>query len=326
MSNIIRENKVGIVVPCFNEEDVFPETVAQLSRLLKEMISSKSISPKSAIWFVDDGSTDATWSLIEEASKDNKHVKGIKLSRNKGHQIALLAGLETATGDLLISVDADLQDDINVIKKMVSHYLNGSDIVYGVRSSRETDSFFKKFTAESYYKILAKMGVNIVYNHADFRLLSRRALNALKEYQEVNVFIRGIIPELGFSSSIVEYKRLERFAGESKYPIRKMLALAFDGITSFSAVPLRFIAFLGFLLSAGSISVTLWILFVRFFTDNAIPGWASSVLPIYFIGGIQLLSMGIVGEYLAKTYMETKRRPRYFVSDIIEVRSSETRN
>jgi glycosyltransferase involved in cell wall biosynthesis len=313
-----RETIVGIVVPCFNEEEVLPETISRLTNLLEEMISEQQVSRQSAIWFVDDGSKDTTWSIIEGSKNSNPFIRGIKLSRNKGHQNALIAGLETASGHVLVSIDADLQDDTNVIKEMVSNFHDGDDIVYGVRSSRKSDSFFKRFTAESYYKILAKMGVNIVYNHADFRLLSRRALEALKEYQEVNIFIRGIIPELGFSSSIVEYERSERFLGESKYPLKKMLALAFDGITSFSAVPLRFIAFLGFLIFAGSITVSSWILFVRFFTDNAIPGWASSVLPIYFIGGIQLLSIGIVGEYLAKTYMETKQRPRYFISKLLD--------
>lgn len=309
---------LGIVVPCYNEQEVLPETVARLTDVLDELVAERQISGDSAIWFVDDGSLDSTWEIIEHQIEINPFVRGIKLSRNKGHQYALVAGLETATGDVLVSIDADLQDDTGVIKQMVSNFHDGDDIVYGVRSSRTSDSFFKRFTAESYYTSLRMMGVNIVHNHADFRLLSRRALESLREYQEVNLFVRGIIPELGFRSSNVEYERSERFAGKSKYPLKKMLSLAFDGVTSFSAVPLRFIALLGSLIFVGSIAVTLWIIFVRFYTDNAVPGWASSVLPIYFIGGIQLLSIGVLGEYLAKTYMETKKRPRYFISELLD--------
>ena len=235
------------------------------------------------------------------------------MSRNRGHQNALLAGLLTVKGEAVISVDADLQDDLSAIEEMLDDYAAGHDIVYGVRSSRKTDTFFKSFTATAYYRLLGIMGVEIVYNHADYRLMSRRAIEALKEFGEVNLFLRGIIPQLGFSHTIVYYERAERFAGESKYPLKKMLALAWQGITSFSNVPLQFITHLGLLVSLISFAVTIWAIWVKLFTEVAIPGWASTVLPIYFLGGIQLLCLGIIGEYLAKIYTETKRRPRYVI-------------
>lgn len=309
--------QLAIVIPCYNEEEVLPETVKQLTLLMQEMENAQLIDAGSAIWFVDDGSKDNTWSLIENYVVSNQYIRGIKLARNRGHQNALLAGLETATGDVLISIDADLQDDINVIKRMMEEYHKGIDVVYGVRKARETDTFFKRMTAEGYYHLLKKMGVNIVFNHADFRLMSRRAIESLKQYEEVNLFLRGIIPTIGFPSSTVEYDRAARFAGESKYPLRKMLALAADGITSFSSVPLRLIASLGFIIFLISMGLSFWVFFVKLFTDNATPGWASSVLPMYLLGGIQLLSIGILGEYIAKMYMETKKRPRYFLDKVL---------
>jgi polyisoprenyl-phosphate glycosyltransferase len=309
--------QLGIVIPCYNEEEVLPETVKQLTALMQEMEQEQLIDSGSAIWFVDDGSKDKTWSLIENYVGTNHYIRGLKLARNRGHQNALLAGLENATGDVLISIDADLQDDIYVIKAMMQEYHKGIDIVYGVRKAREQDTVFKRMTAEGYYHLLGKMGVNIVFNHADFRLMSRRAIESLKQYEEVNLFLRGIIPTIGFPSSVVEYDRAARFAGESKYPLKKMLALAADGITSFSAVPLRLIAALGFIIFLLSVALSVWVFFVKLFTNHAMPGWASSVLPMYLLGGIQLLSIGVLGEYVAKMYMETKKRPRYFIQEKI---------
>jgi len=311
-----RKAVLAVVVPCYNEEDVLPETVSQLISLLADMVEGQLIDEGSGVWFVDDGSKDRTWSLISQYASQTVSINGIKLSRNRGHQNALIAGLEIAEGDVVVSVDADLQDDISIIKKMMVEYHRGIDVVYGVRKARELDTVFKRFTAEGYYHILKKMGVDIVFNHADFRLMSRRALEALRRYEEVNLFLRGIIPSIGFPSSVVEYDRAERFAGESKYPLRKMLALAVDGITSFSSFPLRLIAGLGLAVFAISAGISFWVLWTRFFTDAAVPGWASSVLPMYMLGGIQLLSLGVLGEYVAKIYMESKRRPRYFVEEV----------
>ncbi len=309
--------RLGIVVPCYNEEDVLPETSKRLLGLLDRLGSANMIAAGSAIYFIDDGSKDRTWPLIEELAGKDSRVHGIKLSRNRGHQNALLAGLFGAEGDALVSIDADLQDDINVIEDMVARHHEGYEIVYGVRQSRGTDTFFKKFTAEIYYKILARMGVDIVYNHADYRLMSRRAIESLRQYDEVNLFLRGIIPLLGFRTTTAYYDRAERFAGESKYPLKKMLALAMNGITSFSVVPLRMISMLGFAVSFLSLIMIAWIVYAKLFTDSVIPGWASSVVPIYFLGGIQLLSIGVLGEYVSKIYLETKRRPRFLIEKSI---------
>lgn len=313
---------LAIVVPCFNEEAVLLETQLRLLQVLDRLTTGQMINRDSHLVLIDDGSRDNTWNLIEDASRRESRVQGLKLSRNRGHQNAVLAGLMTSMGDILISVDADLQDDLEAIDLMVSAYHAGSDIVYGVRKARATDTWFKRVTAESYYKLLAKFGVEIVFNHADYRLMSRRAVEALREYKEVNIFLRGIIPQLGYKTAVVYYDRNERFAGESKYPLSKMLALAWQGITSFSTTPLRMITGLGFLISGGSIVFSAWALGVRLFTDQAIPGWASTVIPIYLIGGIQLLSLGVIGEYLGKVYTETKGRPRYFVEINTRVRSA----
>lgn len=308
---------LGLVVPCYNEEEVLPETAARLAKLLADLIGRGLLADSSRAYFVDDGSRDKTWRLIEALAAENPMLKGIKLSRNRGHQNALLAGLLTAEGEALISIDADLQDDLGAIEKMLLAYAAGYDIVYGVRRSRDTDTAFKRLTARGYYHLIHAMGVDIVFDHADYRLMSRQALEALRGFSEVNLFLRGIIPQLGYRFTVVYYDRAERFAGESKYPLRKMLAFAWQGITSFSATPLRLITGLGFVVSFGSFIVTLWGLWVRFFTDQALPGWASTVLPIYFLGGIQLLCLGIIGEYLAKIYLETKRRPRFVIEKII---------
>jgi glycosyltransferase involved in cell wall biosynthesis len=312
-------SKLTIVVPCYNEQEVLHETARRLSELLGKLVQAGRIDDASQVLFVDDGSKDATWRIISELSASNRVFAGLKLAKNRGHQNALLAGLFTVDADVVISIDADLQDDIGVIETMVEHHLAGADIVYGVRQNRDTDTFFKSWTAKAYYRVLQLLGVDIVYNHADFRLMSRRTLEALKEYNEVNLFLRGIIPSLGFPTSTVYYDRHERFAGESKYPFFKMLSLAINGITSFSAMPLRFIAVLGILIFLMSFAMGGWVLYVRLFTDSAVPGWASSVIPIYFLGGVQLFSIGIVGEYVAKVYMETKRRPRFIIEQTLNL-------
>lgn len=285
--------------------------------MLLKIKSPIKITNLSQVYFIDDGSHDCTWELIELLADTHPFVRGIKLSRNRGHQNALLAGLLTAEGEAIISIDADLQDDLTAIKSMIDHYISGNDIVYGIRKSRDTDTFFKRFTAQSYYHLLDIMGVEVVFNHADYRLMSRRVIEVLKEFGEVNLFLRGIIPQLGFTHTYVYYDRAERFAGESKYPLNKMLALAWQGVTSFSDIPLRFITVLGLLVSLFSFIISAWAIFVRFFTQEALPGWASTVLPIYFLGGVQLLCIGIIGEYLAKVYYETKRRPHYIIEKTI---------
>lgn len=309
--------ELTIVVPCYNEQEVLPETVKRLGAVLGDLRGRGKITDTSHVCLVDDGSRDQTWTLIEQFARELKLVRGIKLSRNRGHQSALLAGLMTATGSVVISIDADLQDDLAAIETMLDAHKDGADIVFGVRNLRDADTFLKRFTAEGYYRLLRLLGVDVVFNHADYRLMSRRAIDALRDYEEVNLFLRGIIPQLGFRTATVYYDRTERFAGESKYPLRKMLSLAWNGVTSFSAAPLRLITGLGVLISLGSFGVALWALFVRFATDMAVPGWTSTVVPIYFIGGIQLLAMGVIGEYLAKIYMETKRRPRFVIEKTV---------
>ena len=308
---------LAIVVPCYNEEESLPKTIKVLNDLLDRLIAAQKISADSKNYFVDDGSRDKTWEILQETALHDNKVIAIKLSRNKGHQNALYAGLCTTTEDITVSIDADLQDDPANIEKMVDEYLNGSEVVYGVRSARKTDTFFKRFTAEGYYHTMRTMGVDLVFNHADFRLLSRRALEALKEYKESNLFLRGIIREVGFKSSIVEYERQARELGESKYPLKKMLSFAWKGITAFSAVPLRMITVLGLFSGFASFALILWVLGIRFFSDHAVPGWASILLPLLFIGSVQLLCLGVIGEYLSKIYEEVKGRPKYHISDIV---------
>ncbi|MGE0114140.1 MAG: glycosyltransferase family 2 protein [Steroidobacteraceae bacterium] len=304
-----------IVVPCYNEAEVLPETTRRLVALLDKLIAAGRIADASHVVYVDDGSSDATWQLIRDFNAANTRIKGVKLSANRGHQIALMAGLFSAEGDVIVSIDADLQDDVAAIEAMLSAHESGHEVVYGVRKQRSADTFFKRSSAETYYKLLGLLGVKVVFNHADYRLMSRRAIEALKQYGEVNLFLRGIVPLIGFRSTAVYYDRAGRFAGESKYPLKKMLMLAFDGITSFTAFPLRMISFMGFLVSMISLAMILWVLWIKFFTTAALPGWASSVIPIYFLGGIQLLSIGVLGEYVARIYFETKRRPRYFIEE-----------
>jgi polyisoprenyl-phosphate glycosyltransferase len=309
---------LAIVVPCYNEEEMLPKTLATLLALRDSLIAQQKINAASKIYLVDDGSRDKTWPLLAQASQENPAIVAVKLSRNRGHQNALMAGLISTTEEMIVSIDADLQDDPNVIGNMVDAYYQGNDVVYGVRSARKTDSFFKRFTAEGYYHLMKKMGVDLIFNHADFRLLSRRALESLKLYSESNLFLRGIVRELGYQSAIVEYERHAREAGESKYPLKKMLSFAWKGITAFSTAPLRLITILGLVSGLLSFSLILWVLFIRFFTDNSVPGWASLLLPLLFIGSVQLLCLGIIGEYLGKIYEEVKRRPKFHISEIIK--------
>lgn len=310
----MKDEVLYIVIPCYNEEEVILETTKRLKEKLSKLIKNKTISNKSRVMYVNDGSKDNTWNLIEEINKKEEYFTGISLSRNRGHQNALLAGLMTAKeyADVIISMDADLQDDINAIDEMLTKYKAGNDIVYGVRNSRKKDSFFKKTTAEFFYKFMKFLGVDVIYNHADYRLTSKRVLNNLENYKEVNLFLRGIIPLIGYKSDIVYYERDKRFAGESKYPLKKMLNFAWDGITSFSVKPLRFICILGFIILFVSIAIMIYTL-IRKISGNTIDGWAFLSISIWFIGGLQMISIGIIGEYIGKMYNETKQRPRYII-------------
>jgi glycosyltransferase involved in cell wall biosynthesis len=307
--------RLGIVIPCFNEEEVLEETKTRIETLLKEMIESQEIAPNSFICFVDDGSRDSTWELIEGFAKGSSNFKGIKLSRNFGHQNALIAGLMQLKdrADALISMDADLQDDISVVRQFVEKYKEGYEVVYGVRDDRSKDTTFKRATAETFYKVQSFMGIESISNHADYRLLSRKALNALAQFKEVNLFIRGVVPLIGFRSCSVYYKRGERFAGESKYPLKKMLFFALDGIASFSVVPLRIITLFGFSIFLFSLFIILWIVFEKLFLGTTIQGWSSLMISIYFMGGIQVMSIGIIGEYVGRVFQQSKGRPRYII-------------
>ena len=311
-----RQEILYIVIPCYNEEAVLPETEKRLTVKLQKMIEKGLVSDESRMVFVDDGSKDKTWDIICELNKENPYVMGIKSSRNRGHQNTLLEGLMTVKDDcdMVVSMDADLQDDIEVLDQFVEKYYAGCDIVYGVRSARKTDTWFKRTTAQGFYKVMEAMGVNIVYNHADYRLMSKRAIEELENFKEVNLFLRGIVPMIGFKTDIVEYERNERFAGESKYPLKKMVSFALDGITSLSIKPIRFITSLGFLLFV--VSIILLIYYgVGYFMGKTIQGWATLVISIWGIGGLELLAIGIIGEYIGKIYLESKHRPRYIISD-----------
>lgn len=308
-----------LVIPCYNEQEVLGETTKRLTEKLNTMIGGDIISAQSRILYVDDGSADVTWDMICGLNKSNDFVTGIKLSRNKGHQNALLAGLFEAaeSADMIVSMDADLQDDIEVLDKFVQEYYNGSQIVYGVRKSRKKDSIFKRSTAAAFYRLMKAMGVEIVYNHADYRLMSKRAVEELKEYKEVNLFLRGIIPLIGFKTSVVEYDRGERFAGKSKYPLRKMVYFAIDGITSTSVRPIRMITVFGLITVIFSIIYAIDVL-IGYLSGGTVPGWATSVLLTVFFGGAQIMCTGIIGEYVGKIYLETKERPRYIIEDRLE--------
>ena len=303
-----------LVIPCYNEEEVLPETSSQLRNKIQSLIQKGRISPQSRIVFVNDGSKDKTWEIISKLHEEDKIFQGIKLSRNKGHQNALLCGLMTVKDhcDMTISLDADLQDDINAIDEMVEKYYEGCDVVYGVRSARDTDTFFKKFTAEGFYKVMKMMGADVVFNHADYRLMSRRALDGLQSFKEVNLFLRGVVPMIGYKSDSVYYERKERFAGESKYPLKKMLAFAWEGITSLSTKPIKMITVLGGIIFIVSIIMLIYSI-VRHFMGATEIGWTSTIVSIWAIGGLQLLAIGIIGEYIGKVYLETKERPKFIV-------------
>ncbi|MDR2899692.1 MAG: glycosyltransferase family 2 protein [Clostridiales bacterium] len=314
-----------ICVPCYKEEEVIPETSARLKEKMRNLITSGLISDLSKIVFINDGSADKTWEMIKDLHLKDKLFSGINLSRNRGHQNALLAGLMTVypLADMVISMDADLQDDINAVDEMVKKYYEGSDVVYGVRSKRTTDTFFKRATAEGFYKLMGLMGAKIVFNHADYRLMSKRALYGMAEFKEVNLFLRGIVPMVGYKSDIVYYERRERFAGESKYPLKKMIAFAFEGITSLSTGPIRLVTLLG--VGVFGISILMLIYFlIRYFTGATVVGWASIAVSIWAIGGLQLLALGVIGEYVGKIYLETKGRPRYIVESFINEADKKT--
>ncbi|MEG1958058.1 MAG: glycosyltransferase family 2 protein [Lachnospiraceae bacterium] len=314
----INKRNIWLVIPCYNEEEVLHETAARLYEIMGNLIEMKKISSDSKIVMVNDGSSDETWTIINELHHHNSMFCGISLSRNCGHQNALLAGLMSAKNyaDAAISLDADLQDDINVIEQFVDQFNEGKDIVYGVRSSRKKDTLFKRISAEGFYKIMRGLGVDLVFNHADYRLMSKRALEELSNYKETNLFLRGIIPQIGFPSATVEYERNARFAGISKYPLKKMLSFAFDGITSFSIKPIRMVLNIGIIVFVTSIVVLLYSLIAKL-TGNTVSGWTSIVGSIWFLGGIQLLSLGVVGEYIGKIYSEVKHRPHYIVDQIL---------
>lgn len=316
------ENKLPVlyvVVPCYNEEEVLPETSKQFRNELNEMKEEKLISSDSKIVFVNDGSKDKTWEVITKLHEEDKIFQGLKLSRNKGHQNALVAGLSYAISyaDITITIDADLQDDVKAMKEFVKAYHEGKDVVYGVRSSRKKDTFFKRTSALGFYKLMKWMGVDIVYNHADYRLMSKRAVEGLLAFDESNLFLRGMVPLIGYPSTVVKYERHERFAGTSKYPLKKMISFALDGITSFSVKPLKMISRIGILMFLISIGFLIYSIVV-FFMNQAVDGWATLMCSIWMLGGIQLLMLGIVGEYIGKIYKESKRRPKFFIEDILD--------
>ena len=314
----MEQNCLCIAVPCYKEEEVLPETAKRLKAKMTELIEKGKIRDRSKVVFINDGSTDRTWEIICRLHEEDKLFWGINLSRNRGHQNALLAGLMTLKeyADMVISMDADLQDDIQAVDSMVDRYLEGYDIVYGVRSSREKDSFFKRATAEGYYKVLRWMGADVVFNHADYRLMSKRALEGLSEFTEVNLYLRGLVPQIGFKSTVVTYERQERFAGESKYPLKKMLALAFEGITSFSVKPIRMVAKLGAIIAVISVLFLIWSVVVKFM-GHSVDGWSSLMASIWLMGGLQIFCIGMIGEYVGKIYMETKRRPRFIIEQFL---------
>lgn len=320
-------NKLYMVIPCYNEEEVLPETSKRLREKINSLIEKGKIDKESRIVFVNDGSKDKTWEIIKTLHEEDPVFSGINLTRNRGHQNALLAGLMTVMdyADMTISMDADLQDDVDAIDEMIDKYLDGIDIVYGVRSSRAKDTFFKKATAEGFYKIMNSMGANTVFNHADYRLMSKRALEGLSQFQEVNLFLRGIVPMIGYPTDVVYYERGERFAGESKYPLGKMLSFAIEGITSLSTKPIRMITFLGFFIFLVSIGILIYSL-VRHFMGATIVGWTTLMVSVWGIGGLILLSLGVVGEYIGKIYLETKARPRFIVEQFLDETAQREKN
>ncbi len=315
----MRDSKLMVVIPCYNEEPVLRETARRLTEKMGRMIADGLCTPDSRVLFVDDGSKDKTWEIIAALHAENPLFQGVKLTRNRGHQNALLAGLHTAAerADVIISMDADLQDDMNAMDQFLAKYQAGCDVVYGVRNRRDTDTFFKRQSALLFYRLMKGLGVDIVYNHADYRLMSKRAVEGLEEFSEVNLFLRGLVPLVGYKSDTVFYDRSERFAGESKYPFKKMLAFAVDGITSFSVKPIRMICTLGLLILIVSILMLIYV-FVSWVTGHSVAGWTSTTASIWLIGGIQLFSLGVIGEYIGKVYTETKRRPRFLIEEVLD--------
>lgn len=310
---------VYLAIPCYNEEEVLPETARRLAGKFAQLLAAGTITAGSRICFIDDGSKDSTWAIIDRLHRENPQFSGIKLSRNRGHQNALLCGLMTlrSRADCVISMDADLQDDIDAIDAMLDKFRGGADVVYGVRAQRETDTAFKRITAQGFYRVMKALGAEVVFNHADYRLMSRRALDALAEYPEVNLFLRGMVPLVGYPSDVVYYNRAPRFAGESKYPLKKMLSFAWEGITSLSVKPIKLITWLGLAMFLVSVGMLVWFL-IRHFTGNTVVGWSSLAVSIWAIGGLELLAIGIVGQYIGKIYLETKRRPRYQVEAFLD--------
>ena len=309
--------KLLIVIPCYKEEEVLPHTISTMSSLLKKMIKDKLVSPESRIHFVDDGSTDKTWDILQQACKKDSLLEASKLSRNFGHQGAILAGMYDNDADLFVTIDADLQDDPNCIIEMVKKINEGNDIVYGVRKKRDTDTWFKRFTAQAFYKIMSLLGVKIIYNHADFRMMTKRVVDELKQFPERNLFLRAVVPLVGFKSDMVYYDRTARLAGETKYPLKKMLAFAWNGISSFSIVPLRLVTFMGFLITFMGACFVLKI-FMNYNAHGAVSGWASTVTLITVFSGVQLVSIGIIGEYIAKIFVEVKQRPHYIIEEKVK--------
>jgi len=309
---------LAVVVPCFNEAEVLPETAKRLGQMLDDLVRSGRIASSSQVCFVDDGSGDQTWAVIRRLQATSGRFSGVRLSRNRGHQIALVAGLLTVPGDVVLSIDADLQDDVQVIPAMLAGYERGADIVCGVRDARDADDIGKRVTARLYYRLLHLLGVKVIFDHADFRLMTRRAIEALREYDEVNLFLRALILQLGFKVEVVGYRRATRFAGTPKYTWRKMFSLALEGITSFSTRPLRLITILGCATSLFTLGLTAWAILAWLAFATTVPGWASTVIPVYLVCSVQLVSIGVIGEYIGKIYLETKRRPRYHVSEVLE--------
>jgi glycosyltransferase involved in cell wall biosynthesis len=318
MQTVNTPPRLAIVVPCYNEEAVLKETNTRLTSLLNDLAGKSKVSTDSYIVYVDDGSKDATWEIISRFQQESQQVRGVKLAHNAGHQNALMAGIETFKdkADAMVTIDADLQDDVNAIEGMIDAYLGGSDVVYGVRKERTTDTFFKRTTALVFYKMMAVMGTDTVYNHADYRLMSKRAIQALCQYPERNLFLRGLVPLLGFNTQKVYYDRAERFAGESKYPLNKMLAFAIDGITSFSIKPITVILVTGFICFVIGILMLLWGLY-SYFWGTAVPGWTSLMVSLWLISGVVIMSLGVIGEYIGKIYIEVKQRPRYHIQEVV---------
>ncbi|MCB1475675.1 MAG: glycosyltransferase family 2 protein [Rhodobiaceae bacterium] len=312
---------IGVIVPCYNEEDVLPVTASALCKKLQDLVDAGAVESASSVWLIDDGSRDLTWEVIEDLAARNERVRGVRLAANRGQNVAMLAGLMTAEGDALVTIDADMQDDIDVIPRMIDAWRRGADIVFGVRASRSGDGILKRLLATGFYRLASALGTNLPAEHGDFRLMSRRSVEALAEYGESNIYMRGIVGSLGLRTAIVEYDHLARAAGTTKYTLRRLISLALTAITSFSVWPLRIISLTGIAVSIGTVFGGIWVLWVALFSDRAVPGWASLMLPLFFLSGVQLVSLGVMGEYIGRIYMETKRRPRFLIETITQEKS-----